>query len=74
MQVYPNYTSVMATFAAAGSNISDRTAAQLASRMASASSGLITARSEADASKLWYEMVTVYAQLTGRCGQLVQAR
>lgn len=74
MQVYQNYNSVMTTFAAAGSNISDRTAAQLASQMASAGGGLITARSEADASKLWYEMVTVYTQLTGRCGQLVQTQ
>jgi hypothetical protein len=74
MQVYQNYNAVMTTFAAAGSNIADRTAAQLASQMAGASGGLITASSAADASKLWNEMVTVYTQLTERCGQLVQTQ
>jgi hypothetical protein len=60
MQVYQNYTAVVTTFAAAGSNIADRTAARLASQMAGLSGGLISASSATDASKLWNEMVTIY--------------
>ena len=74
LQIYQNYTSVLTDFGAASSNIADRQAAQLANQLGSTSGGLIAAGSEADASKLWYELVTIYAQLTDRCGQLVQTQ
>ena len=74
MQVYQNYNAALTTFAAAGSNIADRTAGQLASQMAGLSGSLIVASSPTEASKLWEEMVTAYAKLTGRCGQLVETQ
>jgi hypothetical protein len=73
-QVYPNYVSITNTFTAAGGNIADRTAGQLANQMADASTGLVIASTEAGAEKMWYEMVTAYSQLTERCGQLVQTQ
>jgi hypothetical protein len=74
LQIYQNYNSVLTAFGAASSNIADRTAGQLANQLGSTSGGLIAATSAADASKLWYEMVTAYAELTERCGQLVQTQ
>lgn len=74
LQMYQNYSPVMMTFAAAGSNVADSTAAQLANQVANAGTGLITASSAAGASKSWKDMVTVYLLLTERCGQLVQTQ
>ena len=74
LQVYPSYNVAVATLNTDGSNIADRSAAELANQLGSESADTISARSSADATKLWYSMVTTYAALIGRCGQLVQAR
>jgi hypothetical protein len=73
LQIYPNYSSSVTAFGAASSNIVDRTASQLANQLGSEAGAMIQPQSLNDAHKLWYELVTTYTNLIGRCGKLVQA-
>jgi len=72
VQAYPNYTSPLGTFAAAGSNIADRTAAQLANQFEGEAVDIMKPQSVTDADRSWNDLLATYDNLITRCGNLVR--